>query len=314
MRVAVTGASGFVGAAACTALLRAGHEVVGYGRRPRPDHLASAVDYRSWDLADGALAGPPHIAAVVHCAATVDDWAPLALQRPVTVEGTRTVLATWPDARFVHVSSASVYPPWRRGRVSEAAGPAGTWAGPYARAKCEAEDVVAAAAAAGRDTVVLRPHAVYGPGDPTLLPRILAAAREVRGRRVLVVPGSAGTQVHLTSVDLLARVCAVAVLSSVTGPVNVADAEPLPLAQALDQVFRAAKGAAPRRFHLPFPVAYGLASLLEGAARGRRASEPPPLTRYALSHVGVSRVLDLRRLRTELGVEPGPTDLRVLRP
>lgn len=311
MRVAVTGASGFVGAAACTALLRAGHEVVGYGRRPRPAHLASAVDYRRWDLADGVLAGPPPIAAVVHCAAAVDDRAPLAVQRAVTVEGTRAVLDTWPDARFVHVSSASVYPPWRRGRVREAAGPADTWAGPYARAKCEAEDVVIAAV--GRDAVVLRPHAVYGPGDPTLLPRLLAAVREVRGRRVLVVPGWADTQVHLTSVELLARVCAVAVRSSVTGPVNVADAAPLPLAQALDQAFRAATGSAPRRVHLPFPVAYGLASLLEAAARVRKAGEPPPLTRYVLSHLGVSRVLDLRRLRTELGIEPAPTDLRLLR-
>jgi nucleoside-diphosphate-sugar epimerase len=314
VRVAVTGASGFVGGAACTALLRAGHDVVGLGRRPRPPGLPGAVDYRRHDLARGPAAGLPDVGAVVHCAASVDDWAPLAQQRPATVDGTRHALATWPRARFVHVSTASVYPPWRRGVVHEDDGPDASVEGPYSRAKAEAERVVAQAVSSGRDAIVLRPHAVYGPGDPTLLPRLLDAVRVVRGRRVLVVPGWSTTRIHLTSVELLARVCAVSVRSSVGGVVNVADAAPLPLAAALDQAFRAATGEAPARVHLPFPVALGLGTALEAVARARGATEPPLLTRYVVSHLAVSRELDLTRLRRELGVDPSPTDLRVLRP
>jgi hypothetical protein len=131
---------------------------------------------------------------------------------------------------------------------------------------------------------------------------------------VLVVPGWSTTRIHLTSVELLARVCAVAVRSSVGGVVNVADAAPLPLAAALDQAFRAATGEAPARVHLPFPVALGLGSALEAVARARGATEPPLLTRYVVSHLAVSRELDLTRLRRDLGVDPSPTDLRVLRP
>ena len=160
---------------------------------------------------------------------------------------------------------------------------------------------------------MLRPHAVYGPGDPTLLPRLLDAVRVVGGRRVLVVPGWADTRVHLTSVELLARVCVRAVRSPVQGVVNVADAAPVRLDAALDQAFRAATGQVPQRVHLPFPVALGLGSVLELAARARRAPEAPPLTRYVVSHLGVSRGLDLTRLRAELGIDPPPTDLRVLR-
>jgi hypothetical protein len=55
-------------------------------------------------------------------------------------------------------------------------------------------------------------------------------------------------------------------------------------------------------------------TVLEHAARLGRRTDPPVLTRYVVSHLAVSRVLDLRRLRDELGVVPPSTDLSVLAP
>ena len=130
---------------------------------------------------------------MVHCAAAVDDWAPLAEQRPATVAGTVAALATWPAARFVHVSSASVYPPYRRGVVREHDGPDDGLSAPYARAKAEAEGVVAGAATAGRDALVLRPHAVYGPRRPDAA--AAAARRRAGGRRP---PGAGGARAGRT--------------------------------------------------------------------------------------------------------------------
>ncbi len=316
MRVAVTGASGFVGAAACAALVASGHQVTGYGRRPRPSDLIDEIDYRYWDLTKGLLAGAAPADVVLHCAASVDDWAPIGEQRHVTVDGTRAALATWPGARFVHVSTASVYPAWRDGVVTEADGPARRFVGPYPRAKAEAEGVVASAAESGRRTLVLRPHAVYGAGDLTLLPRLQGAVRgRLGGRRgVLVLPGSRHTAVHLTSVTLLADVCRIACESDLLGTMNVADAAPLPLGVAVDEALRAASGSAPHRLHLGRPAARVVATILEGCARVARRAEPPVLTRYVVSHLAVSRVLDLSRLRDELGVVPPPTDLSVLSP
>ncbi len=309
MRVVVTGASGFVGSAAAAALAEAGWEVTGTGRRARPPVLDGRVDYHRWDVTDGPAGAPPVAADVVlHCACAVDDWQPYHRQAVVTVGGTVAALSAWPDARFVLMSSASVYPAWRAGVLAESDGPARRWVGGYPRAKSAAEQMVSAAGRAGRSTLILRPHAVYGPGDPTLLPRLVAAVRAGR----LVVPGAEGTLMHVTSVRTLAAACVAACGTDVQGVVNVADARPLPLGVALDVALTAALGYAPRRRHLPLGAARPLALALEGLARITDQAHPPVLTRYLVSQLAVSRVLDLTRLRNELGVDPPETDLAVL--
>ena len=109
MRIAVTGASGFVGGRVARALAAAGHTVLPYGRRPASALAAPLRGYVAWDVTDGPIDAPP-VYAVVHCAARVDDWGPEAAFHVANVDGTRAVLATWPDARrVVYVSTSSVY-------------------------------------------------------------------------------------------------------------------------------------------------------------------------------------------------------------
>ena len=45
----------------------------------------------------------------MHCAALADDWADADLAERVNVLGTRAVIASFPGARFVHLSTSSVY-------------------------------------------------------------------------------------------------------------------------------------------------------------------------------------------------------------
>lgn len=51
------------------------------------------------------------------------------------------------------------------------------WPGPYARTKAEAEQLVLAASTPELATVAVRPRMVWGPGDTTLLPALVDAAR-----------------------------------------------------------------------------------------------------------------------------------------
>lgn len=290
MRLAVTGATGFVGGAVAAAARADGWTVVTLGRRP-------GADLR-WDITTGPLPDPPAVDAVVHCAGAVSDTAHRAALVAANVTGTRHVLASFPHARFVHVSTASVYDP-RRPTVAarEDTAPVGRYPDAYGASKAAAERAVRAARP---DAVVLRPHAVYGPGDPTLLPRVLGA---VRGGTLYAV-GRGDQRISLTAVANLARACLLAAASDAEGVFNVADAEPVLLADALAAVL-VERGIAARVRFVPLAVAWPLALAVETVHR--LGGPAPRITRYAAVHLARERTLDLTAARTVLGYRPEPT-------
>ncbi len=300
MRFAVTGASGFVGRAVVDRALATGHEVAAFSRRQVG--ARDGLTWRPWDLATGPLDDPPAVDAVIHAAAHVDDWSPWPVQARVTVGGTRAVLDTWPDARVVLVSSCSVYPLRTPGQLfGEDVAVTRRPLSPYVRAKIAQEALVAERA----DHAVLRPHAVHGPGDTTLLPRLERARR--RGR--LLCPGSRGTLVHLTDVRLLAEAAvAAAERPDVRGRLNVTDESPLALAD-LAPALAAANGWTERPAFVPSPLAWAAGVAFAAAGRLRDAPEPPLLTPYAVSHLAVSRTFPHDRLVARLGITPAVTDL-----
>ncbi|WP_405142988.1 NAD(P)-dependent oxidoreductase [Sphaerisporangium sp. NBC_01403] len=314
MRVAVTGASGFVGGVVCRAAAARGWQVHAFGRRPgtglftpvAPDGTDGlvgtdgrrAVSYRSWDITGPVPGDLPEVDAVIHCAGSVTDWGPKRKIIEVNLGGTTQVRRAFPGARFVHVSTASVYDPFRPTVMArEDQCPARRYVNAYGTSKALAEHVV-------RDTaVILRPHAVYGRGDTTLLPRVLGA---VRGRRLWAV-GDGRQRISLTSVSNLAQACLLAAEGPVaTGVFNVADAEPLVLDDALRWILRE-RGVDARPAYLPAALVTPPAAVVETAFRLLRRREPPRLTRYAVGHLAVERTLDITAARERLGYRPSPT-------
>ncbi|HEX5542629.1 MAG TPA: NAD(P)-dependent oxidoreductase [Micromonospora sp.] len=290
-RVAITGASGFCGAAVARAAARAGAEVMCLGRRPGP--LGRHV---FWD----ATVGRPDLEGadlIVHLAAAVGDPPPgraaEAAYWAVNVAGTDRLLEAAGDRPLVWVSSASVYDPRvRHSRVTEDH-PIGGQRSAYGRTKAAGERRALATGA-----VVLRPRAVYGPGDPHLLPRLI---RAVRGR-YLLLPGP-DVRLSLTAVENLAEAC-LAALGWPSGAYNIADPQPY----ARDAVLRAALAAIghpARLVHVPVRVAVAAAtaaSMLAGLSR----SGPSILTQYTVDQLAHGMVLDISRA-TAQGYQPQRT-------
>jgi nucleoside-diphosphate-sugar epimerase len=307
MKIAVTGASGFIGGVIASALAMPDfeHEVIGYGRTPGGwsyrSKVANASHYRIWDVARGRLSSETPVDAVVHCAALADDWAPLDEALRVNRDGTRNVVRSFPGARIVHLSTSSVYDAFVPSvNADESAGPAARFLSSYSQSKAAAE-----AELIGTDAVILRPHAVYGPGDTTLLPRLLGGIR--RGR--LSLPEGAAVEHTLTHIDnLVAAVILALETDSAAGVYNIGDDAPVMLSAVLTELL-ARKGRSDVALHrIPYRSAFALATAVELGHRVTNRGRPR-ITRYAVSQLGLERTLDLTAARQRLGYRPRPTRL-----
>lgn len=296
MIVAVTGASGFVGGHIVRAIANRGHTVHAFGKRRTNALAAPLPGYTSWDVCTGAIAAPS-VDVVVHCAALVGDWGPESAYRAVNVDGTRTVLDSFPSARIVYVSSTSVYSDAQPRLLLDETAPIGDCRySAYGRTKAMAEGLVLSR----RDSTVVRPHIVYGPGDTTLLPRVLAS----RHLNSLLVPGHGRNLLSVTHIYNLAdAVVSLVERPEVRGVFNVADATTATLNDLLNTLLARA-GVPTRLVHVPKAIAWGAAALLEALWPPGTPPRGPRVTRYVVQQLVSEHTLDITRAREQLDYAP----------
>src|SRR3954453_20239251 len=293
-----------LGRAAATGLLARGDEVTVLQRRPSGLPCREVLG----DVADSAVVERAARGqdAVLHLAAKVDVIGPWAQYESANIQGTRNVVLACRTAgvgRLVHVSSPSV--------AHAGTALAGVGAGPadparargrYSRSKAVAELAALAMDSSSLPVLAIRPHLVWGPGDPQLLHRIVG--RGGAGR--LPVIGSGAALIDTTYVDNAAAALIAAV--DVCGPVHgealvVSNREPRPVAEILARLCRAAGVPGPRG-RVPFAAAYLVGAAVEGVWAATRRRSVPPLTRFLAEQLATAHWFDQRRTRTALGWRP----------
>lgn len=185
--IAVTGATGFIGRALCAHLQASGYSVRALVRDAdaAADLAASGVKLIIGDLGreDSLSALLDDAAAVIHLAGAVRGNSPESFDR-TNVDGTQ---------RLIDAATRSAHPP-RLVHISSLAArePQLSW---YARSKHTTEQRLQAAAKS-LDWAIIRPPAVYGPGDKEML-----AVFRSMARGVLPIPGDPASRVSLIHVD-----------------------------------------------------------------------------------------------------------------
>ena len=296
--LAITGATGFVGRSLADYFVARGYRVLAFGRRaqgPRSD-----VAYRAWDITRGPIRITAPVDAVIHCAAAVTEWGTFKALYPPNVIGTRHVLATFRDAgQFIQISSASVYDPLgAKHFIREETPYPARYLNAYGQTKMLAERVVRAAPNLHR--TILRPHIIYGPGDTTLLPRLLEARRHGR----LLVLGQGRNTLSLTYILNLAAAIELLVQRPGAGDIfNIADQRVATVDEILGAFLRL-MGYRERLLHINRHVAAGAATCLEQIYRLGRSRTPPLITPYIVAQMTLDFTLDISRAQRLLGYHP----------
>jgi nucleoside-diphosphate-sugar epimerase len=307
-RVLVTGASGFLGSHVMARLTALGTPALGLGRDTKRCAALEAAGHevvrldlsQPFDAAAERALGS--VDAIVHCAALSAPFGRLADFETANVTATRNLIdfARQGVRRFVHISSPTVYFAYRdQLGVSEDAGlppPVNH----YARTKRRAEEIVLAAPETG--PLVLRPRGIYGPGDRTLLPRLLQVARQ----RPLPLFRDGTARIDLTYIDDVvdAVLAALSAGSTAEGQIfNVSGSEVVPV-RDIAEAACARAGVQPRWRRMPLWPAMLAAGLAETVAELLPGRPEPPVTRYGLGLFAYAQSLDIAKAGRMLGWTP----------
>lgn len=308
MKILLTGATGFLGRAIASALIARGHRMRALVRRDLRELGALGVEQRSGNIAafEDVCAAAEGCDAIVHSAGCVDPLATIEQYHEANVRSTDCVLGACEligVPRLVLTSCAStVIGNEDLEGVDESQPYPPRWATAYAHTKALAEQRVLAANGTQLATTVLRPHLLWGTGEPRMLPAVLDLAR--RGRLRLF--GEPDRKIDPCHVDNAAEAHALAIErleigAAIAGKTYfIAQGEPLTIEAFFSGLLRAG-GFPPEKRRLAALTARALAS---GArAHGDDGSSP-------LVHAGSLELFshaswfDLTAARSELGYVP----------
>lgn len=281
MRIAVTGATGFVGGHLATALAESGHEVVAISRGRRGRARGEGITWVRADVVEGSglEVAFPGCDAVIHLVAVIHERGRQSYDA-VNRKGTENVVAAARAAGVAHLI------------LQSALGASSDPRHAYLLSKWQGEEAVRAG---GVPWTILRPSLIFGPGDGffTLLARL---ARRSPG--IVPVVGSGATLFQPISIEDVVHCHQIALergpsrrIHEIGGPEHLSYREML-------RIVEDAVGA--RRINLSVPAPM----VLPGAFVMSKLFRNPPLTPAQMRMLELNNITALDSTQRQFGVEP----------
>ncbi len=304
----VTGGSGFIGGVLLERLVAEGCRVTALARSATS---VAAIEARGARAVRGDLDDPASLAAgaegceaAFHLAAHLGQWGTWEEFVRGNVTGTENALEACRRAgvrRFVHCGTEAAL---IAGRplvgVDETAPLRPDSKALYCSTKALAEIRVRGAAGPGLETVVLRPRLVWGRGDTTLLPELVAAVEA--GRFAWI--GGGRHRTDTTNVENVVEGLLLAAERGQNGEAYfVTDGAPVVFREFISDLLATQGVEAPSR-SVPAWLAGGGAAIAEATWRLLRLGGEPPLTRLAVWLSSQECTIEIAKARGELGYGP----------
>jgi nucleoside-diphosphate-sugar epimerase len=294
MKILVTGASGFIGGYVAKELAKlSGYQIIATGRSATDRFKdLQTIGYQKLDLT-GEL--PELFCDVcIHSAGLADDRSTHQQLEQANVLATSNLIQALKNCKcIVYISSASVYDFTDGKRKSEEDASLTNNISNYGRSKLMGEEVVRQSGISS--IYILRPRAVYGPGDRVLMPRILMLIR----KRRTVLTGPVQSISSMTHVHNLFEAIKKGIVLTKPGihTYNIIDKYTYRLKDVFGEISYMKYGHR-NFFHVPMPVVNAIMTTT------KLLGIKSVLTRQSVNYLNQDSVLRIDKAIQELGYAP----------
>ena len=307
--VLVTGGGGFLGKAIVKKLIEKKLDVTSFSRNFYPELENMGVVQIQGDIADknSVVKAFKNIDTVFHAAAKPGMWGPYEDYFMVNVKGTKNVISACIENKvkqLIHTSSPSVISDKKdKENVNESALYPEKYLTPYSDTKAQAEKLVSKVSNKDLQTIILRPHIIWGPGDNHLMPRLIKRAKRLKriGPKTCLMDTiyiDNAADAHILASEKLEE------NPSLSGNIYfVSQDEPINPWDMVDNVLAAA-GLPKVKGNVSTRTAYTAGAFFEFVYKIFNIKAEPPLTRFAAIEMGASHWFNISRAKKDLGYYP----------
>jgi len=310
--VFVTGAGGFLGESICRFLCSANIKVTGFARSDYENLEKMGVRMIKGDIASKsqlkkAMKGCD---LVFHVASKAGVWGSQSDYFSPNVDGTKNIIENCKELKIqnlVYTSTPSVtFSGVDEEGIDETFPYAKKFLNYYGESKAVAEKMVLEANNTQLKTVAIRPHLIWGPNDPHLVPRVIERAKA--GRLKLV--GKQDKLVDTIYVDNAAYAHILAAVNLYSSNAKclgkayfVSNDQPITMANMLNKILFCVNLPEVKK-RVPSSVAYIAGALLEKIYLLLGKKNEPIMTRFVARQLSTSHYFNIDAIKNDLGYSP----------
>ena len=310
MKVAVTGAGGFLGRALVARLRESGYEPLALVKKEAAaeQYRQAGVESIASDLScpGGCLGVFDNCQVVIHCAALTRDFGRWNEFKQANIDTTRHVMAAIARAnvlKVIHISTTAIYGNERNHYgTDEEANYGQRIVDYYSRSKIEADRIVLEHIQNGAlAATILRFGNIWGPGDPTITPFVISGLKSRR----LMLEGGGDNVLSLTYIDnAIESILLATGNDSAIGKIfNITDGGKVTSRKFIQDIINIL-GIKYELKNIPYPLLYSTAYLIEQYYLLTRKESSPMLTRFAARFLKYHAFFDISQAINILGYHP----------
>lgn len=310
-RVLITGGGGFVGKAIARQLLQENVDCFVLGRNDYPELASEGVTCIKGDITDRECTFEKirNFDVVYHVAALAGIWGNRDQFHSINVTGTDNIIEAClfnNIPALVHTSTPSVvFGGFDIEGGNEKMSYPQRFLCHYAHTKAIAEQHILQVDQNTLKTCAIRPHLVWGPGDPHLIPRLVERGKN----RKLKVVGDGQNMVDISYIDNVATAHILAAKNLLTTAEAsgkayfIGQEKPVKLWEWVNDLFRQLN-IPPVKKKVPLSVAYGVGQILEIYHGLFLQAREPAMTRFLAQQLGKSHYFSHEQATRDFGYLP----------